>query len=241
MTMQVKPYKKGLEYAYSFGVFPTIELMENRRKDLIKILIMESGLKNEGVQKAIEICREFGIPYEINDKAIKRISNKENNYIVGVFYKYEMEIDAGNHMVLVNPSDMGNMGTIIRTCLGFGIKNIAIIKPAVDIFNPRVVRGSMGSIFKVNIQLFESFEDYYKKFNKNEIFPFLLGGESRLKEIDLSKVKNYSLVFGNEGSGLDEEYFSRLGKSIRIEQTDDVDSLNLSIAVGIALYKFNEQ
>ena len=55
---------------------------------------------------------------------------------------------------------MGNLGTILRSCLGFGMKDIAIIKPGVDIFDPKVVRASMGSIFSLNISYFNSFEDY---------------------------------------------------------------------------------
>ena len=56
---------------------------------------------------------------------------------------------------------MGNMGTIIRTCVGFGIKNLAVIEPAVDIFNPKVVRASMGAVFHVNICRYDSFDTYY--------------------------------------------------------------------------------
>ena len=58
-----------------------------------------------------------------------------------------MELDDANHVVLVNPGDMGNMGTIIRTMLGFNYSNLAIIKPGVDVFDPRVIRASMGALF----------------------------------------------------------------------------------------------
>ena len=58
------------------------------------------------------------------------------------------------------PSDMGNLGTIIRTAVGFGCTDIGIISPAVDAYNPKVIRGSMGSFFKVNLQYFDSFEEY---------------------------------------------------------------------------------
>ena len=60
----------------------------------------------------------------------------------------------------MNPSDMGNMGTIIRTGIGFGIRNLAIVEPAVDVFNPRVVRASMGSLFQMNFRYYDSFETY---------------------------------------------------------------------------------
>ena len=56
---------------------------------------------------------------------------------------------ASNHIVLVNPSDMGNLGTIIRTAVGFGFTDIGIISPAVDAYNPKVIRGSMGSFSKL--------------------------------------------------------------------------------------------
>ena len=67
-----------------------------------------------------------------SDKIFNIVSNKENCYIIGVFKKYESKINPkSNHVVLVNPSNMGNLGTIIRTAIGFGINDIAIISPAV--------------------------------------------------------------------------------------------------------------
>ncbi len=80
-------------------------------------------MENEGVIKIIDICKENNIKCEINNKAINRISKKQNSYAIGVFEKYNMDLDMDkNHLVLVEPSDMGNLGTIIRTMLGFGIK-----------------------------------------------------------------------------------------------------------------------
>lgn len=238
MDLQIKPYKKSFEYGYSFGVFPTMELIENRKQEVLKVMVMEKGLENEGVKKIISKCEEEKIQVEINDKAINRISKKENNYTVGVFKKYSESMEKGNHLVLVNPSDMGNLGTIIRTALGFNIMDIAIIKPAVDIFDPKVVRSSMGAIFKIRCQYFDSFEEYRKRFEENSLYPFMLNADHYLEDMGDLKLKPYSLVFGNEGSGLDENYFRTVGESIKIRQSEYIDSLNLSIAVGIALYEF---
>lgn len=240
MTVQIKPYKKTFNHGYSFGVFPTMELLENRAQDVIKIMLMEKGLENEGVQKIIEKCRLENIEVEIADKAINRISKKENNYTVGVFRKYREHIKKGNHLVLVNPSDMGNLGTIIRTALGFNVRDLAIIKPAVDVFDPKVVRSSMGAIFKIRCEYFDSFEDYAEQFSENNAYPFMLNSKYTLEDAPKIKSEPYSLVFGNEGSGLDENCFASIGKSIKIKQSDLIDSLNLSIAVGIALYEFNK-
>ena len=95
------------------------------------------------------------IQVEVNDKLINKISGAENVYAVGVFQKYETQLsNEENHLMLVDPSDMGNLGTIIRTMIGFDYKNLALIKPAVDIFNPKVIRASMGSVFQINFHLF---------------------------------------------------------------------------------------
>ena len=136
-------------------------------------------------------------------------------------------------MVLVNPEDMGNLGTICRTMLAFGFKDLGIVRPAVDTFDPKVGRASMGSIFKINFQYFDSFDEYREKFKRN-IYTFMTDGDTNLTEASFEDP--YSLVFGSESAGL-EPSFKNLGKSIKIYQTDDVDSLNLAISVGISLHK----
>ena len=94
---------------------------------------------------------------------------------MGLFRKYETDFDgAKSHLVLVNPSNMGNLGTIIRTSIGFGINNLAIIRPAVDIYDPKCIRSSMGAFFELNFKYFDSFNDYLNYASLREIFPFML-------------------------------------------------------------------
>jgi len=171
---------------------------------------------------------------------VEKLRDKDNCLMIGIFEKYEDFLEEKeNHIVLINPSDMGNMGTILRTAMGFGMKNIAVIEPCADYFNPKVVRSSMGACFQTNIQRFESFEAYKKEFGLRNIYPFMLKGAVDLQEYNIDKGKCFSLVFGNEATGLPDE-FSKEGQSIRIRHTDCIDSLNLSMAVGIALYEFTK-
>ncbi len=236
--MQIKSYKKEFDYSYTLGVFPTIELLESRGKNVQKVFLSSKGEKNTGVHKIMDICDKNGIEYEINDKLINRLSKKGNVYAAGVFQKYEDRLKDGNHLVLVNPGDMGNLGTIIRTAMGYNISNIAIISPGVDKFDPRVARGSMGAIFRANIEYFESFDEYMGRFPNNSRYAFMLRAEEYLDEIEGVK-SPYSLIFGNESSGLDEDYFSENSKGIKIRQSEKVDSFNLAISIGIALFKFS--
>lgn len=235
----IKRYKKNFEFSYTLGVFPTVELMKYKKECTAKIFVSEKGLENEGVQKLINSAEKEGIPCEISDKVINRISSKDNCYAAGVFFKYEDRLSEGNHLVLVNPSDMGNLGTIIRTSLGFGIRNIAIISPGVDKFDPKSVRASMGALFKMNIEYFDSYEDYEERFPENKKYSFMLRGQKYLSETEIPK-ENFSLIFGNESSGLDDEYFEKVSEGIKIKQTEDIDSLNLAISVGISLYEFTK-
>ena len=112
-------------------------------------------MKSDGISEILDICKRENIPFEENDKLIDRIAYKENTYVVGVFEKYEEELESEkNHIVLVNPSNTGNLGTIIRTMVGFGFKNLAIVGSGVDVFSPKVISSTMGNLFKINFEYF---------------------------------------------------------------------------------------
>lgn len=235
--MEIKSYKKNFEHSYTFGMFPTVELITSRPNDVVKVLV-SSSYRSDNSMDIFELCKKYNIKTEINDKAINKISDKENCFVVGVFNKYECSLDQDqSHIVLVNPSNMGNMGTIIRTLVGFGLSNLAIISPGVDIFDPKVIRASMGALFKLNFKYYENFSDYQKSFNDHKVYTFMLDGAVSLKEIKHDEDRCFSLVFGNEATGLDSS-FSKAGTSVFIKHTDRIDSLNLTIAAGIAMYHF---
>lgn len=235
--MDIKSYKKSFDYSYAFGMFPTMELIQSKPDKVIKVLV-SSHYKSESDADIFELCKKYNIRTEINDKAINRISDKENNYVVGVFYKYDCDLNSGgSHIVLVNPSNMGNMGTIIRTLTGFGLSDLSIISPGVDVFDPKVLRASMGSLFRINFKYYDSFDAYKEKLNNRKIYTFMLDGAKSLKDVRHDNNELFSLVFGNEATGLDSS-FSSVGTSVFIKHTDRIDSLNLTIAAGIAMYHF---
>jgi len=235
--MELKAYKKENDYSYSLGAFPTLELIKNKKVEVISI-IYHSTFENDNFKKQIKSCVSEDRIFT-SDKLINKLSDKENCFVIGVFKKYttELEKDA-NHLLLDNPSNMGNLGTIIRSSLGFGIKNIAIIEPGVDYFNPKVVRASMGSIFSVNIEMFKSLEDYKEKYKKHTIYAFMLQAKQSLREADFKK-QPLTLAFGNEATGLDNKYLDE--NSVIIKHSDKIDSLNITNAVSIGLYEYNSK
>jgi TrmH family RNA methyltransferase len=235
-----KPYKKNLEYAYSFGVFPTLELLDAQLDKVMYIIISSRIAPGVGEEKLYEKCAMGGIDIYINDQWIERLSPREGCHAIGVFRKYSKSVDHdANHIVLVNPSNMGNLGTILRTALGFGIIDVAIIRPAVDIFDPRVVRASMGAIFRMRCAYFDDIDTYLSEFGNRRIYAFMVNGRHSLSAIyNHHQHGPFSLIFGNEATGLSEEYHN-LSESVYIPHDESIDSLNLAIAVGIACYTFS--
>ncbi|MDO5718324.1 MAG: RNA methyltransferase [Tissierellia bacterium] len=234
--MKYKSYKKSDDYSYVFGAFPVIELLENSPEIIREIIISE---KYNEIDELVGKLETKGIKYSISDKSIRRIADKGNIYLIAVFDKKRGRIEDGNHIVLHEPSDMGNLGTIIRTMLGFGFRDLAIVGNSCDHFNPKVIRASMGAFFKINIEYFEDIDDYLNKFKDREIYSFILSSDNQKKLVDIKSCGRYSLIFGNEGSGLPTK-FESIGDSVLIPQSEDVDSLNLTIAAAVAMFWFKE-
>ena len=232
--MKIKRYNKKSTYSFCFGASPVVDLLKEKQEKVLKVVFKEKGLEDEDVKKVMEVVKEKNIPFEVNDRIIEKIASKENTYVVGIFEKYECELEKNtNHVVLVSPSNPGNLGTILRTMVAFGFRDIALISPAVDIFQPSIVRSAMGALFFVNFKYFESFEKYKKEFPSQKIFSFMLDGEKEIGGVVFEKP--FSLVFGNESKGLSSN-FKNYGQSINIPQSKNVESLNLSVSVSLALY-----
>lgn len=238
LNFRLEKYNKDKEYSYTFGAFPTFELVKNRTKQVHAVLVHSKLKVSEDIQKLFELCKEQGIEVLQDDKTISRVTDKENCFVVGVFKKYDCKSTQNNRVVLVNPSDMGNMGTIMRTMLGFGVNELIVVRPCVDVFNPKVVRASMGALFSLNIVEVDSVQDYLKM-SKNKKYFFMLNGKQTLGEFLPTKYK-FDLVFGNEASGLPDELLDE-DESVVIRHSKNIDSLNLPISVGIALYEFSKK
>lgn len=234
MTNKIKLYKKEYDYSYIMGTSPTIELIKTR-PDIVETVFIHSKFNDSPLLH--DLCGN-NIKIIYDDKTFTRLNIPDNNYVIGVFRKDHSPITHDRpHVLLVNPSDMGNLGSIIRTITGFGYSDLAVITPAADIFNPKTIRASMGAIFKINYQLFSDIHEYINTFKNHNLYPFMLDSDMILSFDNCPADSMCTLVFGNESSGLPDEY-KTLGTGFRIPQSPAVDSLNLSVAVGIGTFIF---
>lgn len=231
-------YDRDAAIGYAPGVFPSLELLCIRPKQVKGLLVHPDGMRNEGVLRLIAQCNDLGIRPEEAPRALARIAGKDNCYAAAVFDKYEDVLQPqSSHLLLHNPSDMGNLGTILRTAAGFGIGDIALVRPAADIFDPRVVRASMGAVFRARIRYFDSMQAYDEAYPGRACYFFRLENAAPASELAPLATSPLTLVFGNESSGLPAE-LSRREHGVIIPHSDAIDSLNLAVAVGIGLNLF---
>lgn len=233
------PYSAALDYSYAPGIFPSMECLRHRPELVRRLLLHSSAAGREGADKLRGLADSLGIRVEEADRVLARVSGKENCFAAAVFTKFRDDLSPSKpHVVLHHPGDSGNVGTILRTALGFGVEDLALIRPCVDLFDPKTVRASMGSLFSLRVRLYDSFDEYLRTFPGRALYPFMLDASQPLREVLLNPPSSpWTLIFGNEGSGLPPE-FARCGQPVRIESSDRVDSLNLAIAAGIAIYGF---
>ena len=229
------PYNAENDYAYAPGIYPATECLLRRPEAARRVLLSSQARHDEGMAHLLALCHERGVRTETADRALRRLSEKDNCYAAAVFTKFEDTLCADSpHIVLVSPSDRGNLGSVIRTALGLGVRDVALVRPCADLFHPKTVRATMGALFSARVRMFGTFDDYRALYPRHTVYPFMTDGAVPLGGTDI--YEPFALVFGNESSGLP-PVFHQAGISVRIPQSG-VDSLNLSAAAAIGLYAF---
>jgi len=137
-------------------------------------------------------------------------------------------------IALESISDPGNLGTIIRNCEWFGIKDVICSQDSVDCFNPKVIQSAMGSISRVNITYLDLYK--YLKSSKNLKIGTSLNGKSIYQHNQ--SFDDVILVFGNESNGISDDLFDLMNYNFsipRFEKNKFPESLNLASSLGIIL------
>lgn len=145
-------------------------------------------------------------------------------------------------VVLENIGNPGNLGSIARLCAAFDIKNLYVIKPAVEFFHPEVVRSSMGGLFHLNLVEFDSIAIMEDALEKNSYF--CLGTSLQNDSVlltdyrsNMAKTKNQLIWFGSEAKGLTSAAKNLCQTLVQIPMHERADSLNVAESAAIVLYE----
>ncbi len=205
----------------------------------------DSIIIKENCEKKIIVLADLftkkNVPvYYAKEKVFNKICDAVTPQDIVSVVKYNDDLPQKdeNFVALDGISDPGNFGTIIRTAEWFGFKQIVLSHDCVDKYNPKVVRSTMGSLFRMSIIPTTDLTVYLKNnFPKHSLYGATLNAKNDITNIQ--KTKKFGLVFGNESRGISETMGKILNFEFKIEGKN-AESLNVAVAAGIALFYFSQ-
>ena len=178
---------------------------------------------------------------QISPKELASISSLKtaNEALAVVKQKSIKKIDCSKSLTIAldNIQDPGNLGTIIRTADWFGINTIVCSTDTVDIYNPKVIQATMGSLFRVNV-VYTDLEEFFEQNSKLDVYGALLNGDNVYQKT-LNKIGSV-LLMGNESKGISKQLLPFITDKISIPKIGKAESLNVSTATAILCAEFTK-
>jgi TrmH family RNA methyltransferase len=180
--------------------------------------------------------------YKISEKELSRISQQNTpNKVVAIVSKPTLDLSItaltkGLTLILDEIKDPGNLGTIIRVCDWFGVENIICSNNSVDVYNPKVLQATMGSLARVKVH-YTDIENVINQLpNDFPIYGACIDGKN-ISDIIIEK--EALLIMGNESFGISDKVSLLIKKRIEIpRKREGAESLNIAIATSILLHEF---
>lgn len=144
-------------------------------------------------------------------------------------------------MVLENLQDPGNLGTIMRTGEAAGITGVIMNAGTVDLFNPKTIRATMGSVFRVPFLYVDDLPQTVEKLRQEDIRVYAAHLEGKEYYDDVSFLGPAAFLVGNEGNGLTQEAASRADQYLKIPMEGRIESLNAAVAASLLMYEARRQ
>lgn len=209
----------------------------------IKQIVVCEDCINDGeidTDTLYEIAK-FDVVY-VTEKVFKTITDvKTPQGIIAVIEKNNInsKIDYSQDIIIAldGVQDPGNLGTILRTVDSANLKQIILSKDSADSYNPKVVRSTMGAIFRVNIIEADSLKEMLQEAKKNnfKVMVTSLDTKNSIYDVDYSKKV---IVIGNEANGVSKEVQAIADEKVKIPMLGKTESLNASVAAGIMIYEY---
>lgn len=187
--------------------------------------------------------------YCVTEPMLQRIGTTESSQgMIAVCHQGNHEVsqidlrkENQSFLLLENVQDPGNLGTMIRTADGFCFDAVFLSPGCADLYNPKVLRSTMGSLFHIPIVSQINTEVLLQEMKKNkvQILAASLQAETFLREISFESKLLW--IIGNEGNGITEETLQFADKQVKIPMPGKAESLNASIAAGIVLYETSQR
>lgn len=217
--------------------------------ELYCVFITELAIEkySEALNFLVENISSEKIFYISNELGDKLSDTKSSQGIFAIMNKLDKNLNAdtiisnGKYIVLNNLQDPGNIGTILRTADAVGIDGVIITNDCCDIYNPKVIRSTMGSLFRIKLWDECQIDEVLNAFVEKEITTFAAvidKNATSLVECDFSK--GSAVIIGNEGNGLPINISNKCDKKLTIKMNGNINSLNAAMATGIIMWEMTK-
>ena len=187
-------------------------------------------------------CEDYEMDFDVTTtlvtyEVIKKLSNTLNpQKVIGVCKKLE-DKEIGNKVLLLEDiQDPGNLGTIIRSSVAFGVDTVVLSNNTVDLYNDKVLRSSEGMVFHIDIVKRDVYELVDLLHDKGyKVYGTKVDGGTDLKNVTVSD--KCVIVMGNEGNGVTDKLLDKCDEYIYIPMSNECESLNVGVATSIILYE----
>ena len=193
---------------------------------------------------------EQTVPHEIvSEQVLRAMSDTQNPQgILGVVRQQEYSIEemcrgkkAPRLLILENIQDPGNLGTMMRTAEAAGVDGVVMSRDTVDIYNPKVVRSTMGAIFRLPFAYVDSLDEVMSQCKDLGITTYAahLGGRNNYDQEDYTT--GCAFLIGNEGNGLTDHLAEQADILVKIPMAGKAESLNAAVAAAVLVYEAARQ
>ena len=237
------------KYRQKFGEY-TLEgiraVMDLGKKGFLRAILIRESKRSE-LEPLVQKDFTISSVYVVQDPIFDKIEHSVNGQgILGIAKKCITNLDSfivedGLYVALDGVQDPGNLGTIIRTAVAAGAKGIFLLKGTVDPYNEKCVRSTMSAL--CNIPIFEdiTLSEFYDFIKDNTIKTYVTSLDNAKPYHTISYAKRSMVILGNEGNGVSKEIIEMCDQAITIPMYGDIESLNVSIAAALCMYKVREQ
>lgn len=228
-----------------FVVEGTKMVQEAPKEWVQAVYISESyGLNNEHR----ELLEGFEHLEVLSDSVYKSISDTQSPQGIMALVQipsYELKdmLDDDRTLLLILDSiqDPGNLGTMVRTGEGAGVTGVIMNRTTVDLFNPKTIRSTMGSIYRVPFYIAEDLPDTLRHVKEAGVSLYAAHLQGTADYDDFDYTKSAGFLIGNEGNGLSEAIASLSDQYVKIPMAGQVESLNAAISAALLLYEAGRQ
>jgi len=219
-----------------------VEEAINENAKISKVVICEDCINDGSIKQELlyEIAKHDCI--YVSEKVFATITDVTTPQgILAVIEKENGEdsisYDEDIIVVLDGIQDPGNLGTILRTLDSVNLKQIILSEKTADPYNPKVVRSTMGAIYRVNMIRSKNIIDTLKNMKKHkyDVVATSLQTDKTIYDIDYKKKV---IIIGNEANGVSNEVLELANKKVKIPMLGKTESLNAAVATGIILYEY---